>query len=376
MITRRALGLSLTAAGGLALAGPALARRNSIAVPITLGERVLMDVRLNGQGPFPFAVDTGAVVSGLKQDLAARLGLRKVRDVMLNRTAFPLYTLPEIIFGDTVRQENAVLFGLEGANLGAEGLLAAGLLTTYDSELDFGRGEWRVHPEGGPDRTGFERLESELRTVGPGSDRPFADVTLDGEVLRPIWDTGAPRPMSLPYRIGQQLGLWRDDRPFGSVLVTGIQGASSRPGRIVRAGRLTIGSSTYDRPMVLIRPEGHPLGESILGLPIMRTLDLSLDRARRDVWVRRNSLQPITEARYGNAGTWMEEAGGGVRIASVSPGSPAAGAGLRPGDMVQGPGGLRGAVERLGGPAGAEREITVRRGSQTLTVRFVLADYL
>jgi hypothetical protein len=376
MITRRALGLSLTAAGGLMLAGPALARRSSIAVPITLGERVLMDVRLNGQGPFPFAVDTGAVVSGVKQQLADRLDLRKLRDVRLNGADFPLYSLPEIIFGDTVRQENAVLFGLEGVNLGAEGLLAAGLLTTYDSELDFGRGEWRVHPEGGPDRTGFERLESELRTVGPGSDRPFADVTLDGEVMRPVWDTGAPRPMSIPYRIGHGLGLWRDDRPFGSVLVTGIQGASSRPGRIVRAGRLTIGNSTYDRPLVLIRPEGHPLGESILGLPIMRTLDLSLDRARRDVWVRRNGLQPNTEARYGNAGTWLEEAGGGVRVALVSPESPAAGAGLRPGDMVQGPGGLRGAIARLAGPAGAEREMTVRRGAQTLTIRFTLADYL
>jgi hypothetical protein len=44
--------------------------------------------------------------------------------------------------------------------------------------------------------------------------------------------------------------------------------------------------------------------------------------------------------------------------------------------MVQGSGGLRGAIERLGGPSGAEREMTVRRGSQTLTVRFVLADYL
>lgn len=376
MITRRALGLSFTAAGGLALAGPALARRSSIAVPITLGDRVLMDVRLNGQGPFPFAVDTGAVVSGVKLEIADRLDLRKVRDVTLNRTSFPLYALPEIIFGGAVRQENAVLFGLEGANLGADGLLAAGLLTTYDSELDFERGEWRVHPDGGPDRTGFERLDSELRTVGPGSDRPFADVTLDGQVMRPVWDTGGPRPLSISYRVGHQLGLWRDDRPFGSVLVSGIQGASSRPGRVVRAGRLTIGGSTYERPMVVIRPEGHPLGESILGLPIIRTLDLSLDRSARDVWVRRNGLQPIMEARYGNAGTWLEEAGGGVRIALVSPGSPAAGAGLIPGDMVQGPGGLRGAIERLGGPAGAEREMTVRRGGQTLTVRFTLADYL
>ena len=376
MITRRTLGLSLTAAGGLALAGPALARRSSIAVPITLGDRVLMDVRLNGQGPFPFAVDTGAVVSGVKQDLADRLDLRKQRDVRLNGASFPLYNVPEIVFGGAVRQENAALFGLEGVNLGADGLLAAGLLTTYDSELDFERLQWRVHPQGGPDRTGFERLESELRTVGPGSDRPFADVTLDGEVMRPVWDTGAPRPMSIPYRIGRGLGLWRDDRPFGSVLVTGIQGAASRPGRIVRAGRLTIGGSTYDRPMVLIRPEGHPLGESILGLPIMRTLDLSLDRAGRDVWVRRNALQAGTEARYGNAGTWLEEAGGGVRVALVSPESPAAAAGLLPGDMVQGPDGLRGAIARLAGPAGAEREMTVRRGGQTLTVRVTLADYL
>jgi serine protease Do len=374
MVTRRALGLSFAALGLTAV--PALARRNAIAVPITVGDRVLMDVRLNGEGPFQFAVDTGAVVSGVRRAIADRLGLRKVRDVRLNGVSFPLYSLGEIVFGGAVRQENAVLFGLEGERLGADGLLAAGLLTTYDSELDFERGEWRVHPQGGPDRTGFERLASELRTVGPGSDRPFAEVNLDGEVLRPVWDTGAPRPMSLSYGTGRQLGLWRDDRPFGSVLVTGIQGASSRPGRIVRAGRLTIGASTYDRPLILIRPEGHPLGENILGLPIMRTLDLSLDRSERAVWVRRNGLQAGTEVRYGNAGTWLEEAGGGVRVALVSPQSPAADAGLLPGDMVQGPDGLRGAIDRLAGPSGAEREMTVRRGNRTLTIRFILADYL
>jgi predicted aspartyl protease len=335
-----------------------------------------MDVSLNGQGPFPFALDTGAVVSGVKLAVAERLGLRPLRQVRLNGADFPLYAVPEMVLGGAVRQENAALFGLPGERLGAEGLLAAGLLTTYDSELDFERSEWRVHPEGGPDRTGFERLPSELRARGPGSERPFADVVLDGETLRPVWDTGAPRALSLPYRIGRQLGLWRDDRPFGSVLVTGIQGASGAPGRIVRAGRLTIGSSVYERPLVLVRPEGHPADETLLGLPIIRTLDLSLDRSERSVWVRRNRLEPGPDPRYGNAGTWLEEAVGGVRVASVSPQSPAAEAGVRVGDMVQGAGGLRGAIERLGGPAGARRELIVRRGGETLTIGFTLADYL
>lgn len=335
-----------------------------------------MDVALNGQGPFPFALDTGAVVSGVKLDVAERLGLRNLRQVRLNGADFPLYALSEMVLGGVVRQENAALFGLPGERLGAEGLLAAGLLTTYDSELDFERKEWRVHPEGGPDRTGFERLPSELRARGPGSERPFADVTLDGETFRPVWDTGAPRALSLPYRIGRQLGLWRDDRPFGSVLVTGIQGASDRPGRIVRAGRLTIGSSVYERPLVLIRPEGHPADEAFLGLPIMRTLNLSLDRSERSVWVRRNGLEPGPDPRYGNAGVWLDTASGGVRVASVSPQSPAAEAGVLVGDMVQGPGGLQGAIDRLGGPSGAERELTVRRGGETRTMRFTLADYL
>ncbi len=335
-----------------------------------------MDVSLNGQGPFPFALDTGAVVSGVKQAVAERLGLPTLRQVRLNGVNFPLHSVSEMVLGGTVRQENAALFGLPGERLGADGLLAAGLLTTYDSELDFERSEWRVHPDGGPDRTGFERLPSELRARGPGSERPFADVVLDGETLRPVWDTGAPRALSLPYRIGRRLGLWRDDRPFGSVLVTGIQGASDQPGRIVRAGRLTIGASVYERPQVLVRPEGHPADEIFLGLPILRTLNLSLDRSERSVWVRRNRLEPGLDPRYGNAGAWLEAAAGGVRVASVSPQSPAAEAGVRVGDMVQGAGGLRGAIDRLGGLAGAQRELTVRRGGETLTLRFTLADYL
>lgn len=376
MITRRTLGLSFSALGGLALAGPALARRSAITVPITVGTRVLMDVTLNGEGPMPFAVDTGAVVSGVRQAVADRLGLTRLRRVTLNGASFPLYGVDEIVYGGTVRQADASLFGLEAPRLGAEGLLAAGLLTTYDSELDFERGEWRVHPEGGPERVGFERLDSELRQVGAGSQRPFADVQLDGRRLRPVWDTGMPHEISVPHRIGHEMGLWRDDRPFGLLRIGGIQGVAEQPGRVVRAERLVIGSHVYERPLVTIRPPGGPLGETVLGLPVMRTLDLSLDRSQGSVWVRRNGLSVGEGNRYGNAGTWLEEANGGVRVDQLSPGSPAAEAGLRIGDMVQGEGGLAGAIRRLGGPDGAERELTVRRGGETLTVRFILSSYL
>ncbi len=97
------------------------------------GGRALIDATLNGKGPFPFIIDTGAVVSGVLEETARAVGLKKIREVNLKGDKFPLYAADEVVLGGAVRMPDVALAGLWRLG-GGTGLLAAGLMTTFDSE--------------------------------------------------------------------------------------------------------------------------------------------------------------------------------------------------------------------------------------------------
>lgn len=375
-LDRRQL-MAMGIVGGLGLAGPVRAQ-GAIEAPIRLENgRVLMDVGLNGAGPFPFAVDTGAEVSGIRLALARELGLRELRQVRLGGALFPFYGVSEMVLGGVIRQPDAGLFGLQGDILGAQGLLAAGLVTAMDSELLFEQGLWRVHPSGGPDRTGFTRLDGSIEAAANRqlSSRLFANIAVNGRRERVVLDTGGPRPISLSRRRAEALGLWNDTTPFAPVAQSNILGRSAEPARLVRLSRLTVGEHAYENVLIGLNAGDTIGGETILGLPIVRTLDLSIARSDNSIWIRRNGLD-VTEPHYGLSGLWLDEVSGRTRVSVVGTGSPAAAAGVRAGDEVLGMASFQTALAALRGEAGTSVDLTLRRGGETVQTRFVLAAYL
>ncbi len=71
----------------------------------------------------------------------------------------------DFIIGGSLRDEDVALAGTERVSFGQDvsGSLAAGTMTALDSELDFGKGEWRIYRDGIKDRAGYARIESEIR---------------------------------------------------------------------------------------------------------------------------------------------------------------------------------------------------------------------
>lgn len=374
---RRLLALA-AATAGVGLTGPTRAQ-SVIQAPIRLeGGRVLIDVTLNGIGPHPFAVDTGAELSGIRLALAEQLGLPELRRVRLGGGQFPFYGVDELVLGGAVRQTDAGLFGLEGERLGAEGLIAAGMLTSVDSELLFEAGMWRLHPSGAPDRSGFSRLEEgtiEAARQNGLSSRLFGSVQINGQAERVVLDTGGPRPLTISRDRAENLGLWDESRPYAPYLQSNIRGASSEPSRLVRLERLTLGGQTYENVLIGLNAGQNIGGETILGLPVLRTLDLSISSSDRTIWVRRNRLTPDSTS-YGLSGVWLDDARGGARVAAVGTGSPAAAAGVRVGDQVVGAGSFREALDRFRGEPGHEVQVQLRRDGQLIQAAFTLVAYL
>jgi hypothetical protein len=381
-----------TVLGGLAalplLGGNALhaqPARQPITASIALEDgRVWVAATIGGKPPVLFIFDTGAVISKIQASYARTLGLptRGVTKLtgMGGRQDFELVEANDVVFGGAIRQPR-VIFAQPEKDLRlpreAMGLLAAGLLTSVDSELDFDAGQWRVYPGGRGAREGFAPLPSHLRRqVGSGgSELILVDAVIDGSTYRLLADTGAPGQIHLFDPATRSSGLWNNKRPYVPIQKGGI-GGLAEPGRMVRAGKVSLGPIGFDRPLVSLAQDRsrHPLADGVIGLELLELLTLSTDVKNDRLWAKRNSRASRPE-RFGLSGLWLEERDGKVVIADVSPASPAAEAGLAVGDELLG-GSLRDHVVRLAGKPGSEIPLRMRRGGTERDVKLVLRPYI
>ena len=377
----RALALSGVAIGGRALGAAPRVYMSSIAVE---NDRVLVAVGMNGAGPFIFMIDTGAYVSLIRPDLAKQLklptqGIEHSSGVGGKGKGFALYRAKDFVIGGGIRQSGVVLqdsfeFGYRQDIYGA---LAAGVLTATDTDLDFDAGQLRIYPDGRGERPGFTVIESEIPRISQperGSRKISATVTLDGQPIRCVLDTGSPTRLLLNRSAARRLGLWRDDRSYAPVRLNGI-GGTGPISRIVRVDALEMGGAREERPLVTLLDNDVGNGfDGILGLSFLRRFNLSIDTRRRKLWVQ-PSRQTVPAQRYGLSGLWIDRDGDRLTIGDLGTGSPAAAAGLKIGDRIVGetfPMVLR----KLAGGPGTEITLQTERAGVPATTRLTLKQYL
>jgi hypothetical protein len=346
-------------------------------IPLTLTQsRVVIDCSIAGQGPYPFVLDTGGTIGLIAQSLVDRLKLRKLGlsplRLKIGRKPYPIYEATDVVFGGQLRQPSAAFAGVEQLNFrdGAVGSLAAGLLTAGNSEIDFEARELRIYPDAAPERTGWIRSDKAIVSYGNrnGSSFLLADATLGGKAFRFGVDTGWPSAMQIYRKTAEAVGIW--DAPRWSP--TGQGGKA----RLVRAPALGLGGATIDGVLLAIveTPEWDLFDEGIIGLPILKLFDMATAPAEQALYLKRNRLTAEPE-RYNRAGLWVDRDGKDAKIAVVGAGSPAAGAGLKPGDRLIDVdfGAL---VEKMFGPAGTHLALTVEDAAGRRQLDLVLADYL
>jgi serine protease Do len=389
MISRRQL-LQVGAALPLLASVPLRAQSNRRVYTTSIAledERVWIAAKIGDSRPLQFVVDTGGVVSLIQENVARELGLRSAGALTMHgsggRERMLFYRARNILFASGLREAEAV-FGAAPAGFGfgpdSAGSFAAGLFTAQDSDLDFDRGEWRLYPDGRGEWSGFEQLPSTISHVNgeTGSAFIFVDAVLDGGIYRLLVDTGMPGQVTLTGRAARRSGLWNDAGPWAPHRGHGIGGETGLR-RLVRAGRLSLGSIGFDRPLVaLANPSSVQTSamdhDGIVGLELLERLTLSTDVRARRLWARRNS-RPARPERYGLTGLWADEQNGRVVIADVSPRSPAADAGIRVGDVVEAVD-LRSFVRTLGGPPGRQVPIRLRRNGQVIETTLTLRTFL
>jgi hypothetical protein len=387
MISRRALIKAL--AGSALLPGAALRAQqrvitNSIAIE---DNRLWVVARIGDSRPLQFIVDTGAVVSLIQPGIARALGLRERGSVRLAGIGgvedVLIYEARDVAFSSGALQHN-VVFGAVPPPLGLDpntaGLFAAGLFTESDSDLDFGRGEWRIYPDGRGAREGYRELPSSIQHIAhnaSGSAYVFVDAVLDGNSYRFLLDTGMPGQLMLWPGGARRSGLWNDAGPFAPDRGRGIGGEGAR-GRLVRAGSLRIGDFAFERPLVFLTSpsslESAHFADGIIGLGFLELLNLSTDVRRHRLWAQ-PSGRPQRPQRYRLSGIWVDERHGVLAVTELSPHSPGADAGLQRGDEILDLS-LVEFVRRANGRPGDSFELRYRRGGETHATRLTLREFL
>jgi hypothetical protein len=380
---REFLRVSVAIAGSAAMSGTSRARaaNRTFTVPIELqSRRLVVPCTIERQGPYLFAIDTGGIVSLIRDDLARQLKLPQVASSTLGiggrLDRYPLFRADEVTYGNSFRQGQVVFAGVEHISFGDDvsGSFASGCLTTLDSEIDFRAKEWRIYPDGGPARDGWVRHDSAILRDGPagGSSYLFGQAFLGSQPLRALLDTGAPSWIRLSGSVARKSGLYREGQNWSPYAKHGNDIV-----RLVRSSvPLNFGGLSIERPIIVLQSGGltDRLSETLIGLPILQQVNLATDVSRKILWTRPNGL-PRPIERYNMAGLWVDRRGSQIIAGAVGSGSPAEKAGIRPGDGIEGAE-FETLIKRLTGNSGDEVALVVTRGGVRRDVRLVLADYL
>jgi predicted aspartyl protease len=389
-ITRRgALALTLAAAapGGLAQA------EERAVFPFRVTRNIAWTgVSLNGKGPFPFTLDTGANSYLITPELVAQLGLLNTNAAVRSQTAGGLttlrvYDIKEIVIGGAVRDFNVPVIELHDRTLDlTQGIVPTSNLASVG--FDFDAEKVTVARALAAEPAGYApvRLVNEMRRGGFSrsdltSEQAQAVIRaeLDGQPVRLMVDTGASTSLYLFGDYVRARNLWDRDSKAVEGKASTVGGVVST--RLVRMKQLKLAGAVFkDVPAHLAEPHatyhGADSTDGLIGMELLRRLNFVIAPERRQIWFKPSKAMDDVY-RYDRAGLGIDKVGAEIRVTSVHPGSPAARAGLVRGDKVTGwagQGGYFGLLWALQGPPGDVVRIQVERAGAPTVLAVTLEE--
>jgi Aspartyl protease len=305
MLKTSAWVLSLAAAAAAALIAASTRQHGNHAAPppsridvppsgVTLpmkdyGGRPVVDVRVDGKGPYPFILDTGASITVIGAELDRELSLAATAGVHAaspgGGAAPPIVTVASLRLGDATIggflaavMPLAEFFKSEGA---PQGVLSAssfpGCLVTFD----YPGKRITIEPGALPaadSRTIFEYADDDTL--------PTIPIRVAGHETRVHVDTGSGSTLTLPRRFMTELPLKSTPRDSGAAR---LPGGTFPVSAAAIDGALEIGSATIDLPECRFSDVqlGGKLGPGNIGYPILKDFVVTLDSKNRRVRLAR-----------------------------------------------------------------------------------------
>jgi len=295
-----------------------------------------VEVRIDGQEPLRFLLDSGASLVAISKRVAADssfqamtfnpiLGAPSVRSPSENVGIGEAVRIPELRVGSFAFADvPAAVFDFtpfdEATWTRVDGVLPAcafrGSLLVFDS----------------PRRTVSVR-SGELPTPDGGDvlafqgDRPYVETTVGGETRRTLLDTGFSGSTIVPDRIAASL-RFRSLTSLAGKSRTLSGDTDTGAGRL--DGGMAIGRWRLHDPIVDV----EPADDCMIGSGVLREFRVTYDFARGRVRLERSDDAPIESASVRDIGAGLLHRAGAWIVAYVRDGGPADRAGLHVGARV------------------------------------------
>lgn len=308
-----------------------------------IGTAVLVDVEIDGHGPYRFALDSGSsdvIDSGLARELGLPVvgafhgrgaGERPV-DVGLTRVAS--LGVGDLTLRDQLLRVVSLDFDLNGAKPAYRGLIGFELFDRLIVRLDHELKQLTLSEPTGWRYGGDGKLVP-FRFHGRV---PVTDGVLDLVPGRFTLDTGQGNSLTLYRPFMESAGIVNKYPPkFTTVVAVGVGGTITAG--VARAHMLKLGPVDVASPVVYLSEQragafADPAVAGNIGEGVFERFNVTFDYGRRQAFFERtphyndgDSLRLMTLKRDVGAG--------GMRVLSVLPGGAAADAGVRVGDLIE-----------------------------------------
>ena len=313
-------------------------RSQEVILPMQLfGNRPVVDVMINGKGPYKFIVDTGAGGTIMAQSLADELKLQSLSEVRVGSPIGGQSQPGKLVKVDELEMGQAKVTGFQCVAMDLQqlltapdsprGILSAALFTGYLLTLDYPQARIIVRAGELPSANANDVFEYD-----PTQRLPSIKISVAGTTIEAHVDSGSPRGIVLPKKYAQQLPLAAKPVESGRGRTVDAEFAifSAKLNGSVKLGRYTL-----DNPDIFFS-EAAPVGN--IGYDILRRFALTFDRKnhriqfeeRADAAVA-NQVRPRA-LRYGMRFLGIDQAP--LKVVEVDPGSPADESGVRAGDLI------------------------------------------
>jgi hypothetical protein len=327
------------------------AQFQSATVPFTFEDnRIFVQCRINGQGPFAFVVDTGAGDFTIDRALAHRLGLHGEHGGNLGgagsgTVSYSTALVASIAVGTAyATQQQVTILDLSLIRKGIglrrlDGIIGYPMLRHYAVEVDMDRhvltlSRERFAPP--PDAIAVPfTLESGF---------VFVPAHIQGQPGRILIDTGDRSSLTLFGPFARQHGLYGR---FGGVrdVLTGFGVGGPVYGDVFALPQLEVlGSRLTGVTTRASRQSGGAFESTIaaasIGGGVLRRFNIVYDYPQHSLYVWKSADFAVADG-YDRAGLWISARDDHAYVAGLLPSGPASRAGLRQGDDIMAVNGRR-----------------------------------
>jgi hypothetical protein len=328
-----------------------IGQSGEVTVPFRLlNNHVIVDVRVNGRGPFPFLVDTGghdivtpqtarrigldavgAATSGGGGEATTTNGYAPVRELDLGGARLTGQTVVTLDFSPAA---------VEGVQLG--GMIGVEFFERFVVTIDYGARTMtivdpaRFHARGTPAGQPVPFLFYEHMPQLAGS--------FGGRPARYNVDTGSRADVSMTSPFVARARL-RQAFPGGITITDGWGVGGPVRSFVTRAPALMLGAVPVSRPIVSLSSArrgafSDPGYDGNVGSGLLKRFRVTFDYSRQRLYFAPTSRVDADTGRVDRTGMWINLGTGGLEIMDVLAGGPAERAGLRPRDLVTAIGGV------------------------------------